>query len=117
MKPHKSVVFVVFLGLLLFAFAIGIAQDPANSNQKKQPASCCATPDSCPMKEPGAAAEAEGCCCCQSESCDQHEKNHAGDGCCSDSCDMKAKREDKQAPGEATCCKAKQQAKTKQKTR
>jgi hypothetical protein len=117
MKPQKSVVLLVFLGLLLFAFAIGIAQDPQKSTNKKQIECCCAA-ESCPMSQSGE-SEAN---CCQNMSCDMKhdgEKKHDDNSCCcgSDSCDMKSANAHKQHAGGAVCCKAKHDKKSKSKTR
>lgn len=69
MKPRKITVLVMLLGLLLLAFAAGVAQTPSQGDQKKKAEACCAM---------------ESCCCSKGDSCKMHKKaNHA------DSCDMK----------------------------
>jgi len=88
----------MLLGLLLLAFAAGVAQTPAQGDQKKKAEACCAmdscccSGDSCQMKEDGAKAD-----CCKGDSCKMKKKdmNHADDheccSCCADSCDMDMK--------------------------
>lgn len=133
MKPRKSTILIVLLGLMLVAFAAGMAQSTTPSEQKKQSEtcrdmdSCCCKGDSCPMKEEGAAsADAkDGCCCCSGDSCDmkmkEDMKHHSTEheGCCSgDSCDMKMKHDMKSHPNEGACCNMKHKdtkSKTKQK--
>ena len=99
MKSRKTTILVMLLGLLLFAFAAGVAQTPSQGEQKKKAEACCAmdscccSGDSCQMKEDGAKAD-----CCKGDSCKMKKKdmNHADDheccSCCADSCamDMKA---------------------------
>ena len=103
MKPRKITVLVMLLGLLLLAFAAGVAQTPAQGDQKKKAEACCCSGDSCSMKED---AKAD---CCKGDSCKMHKKdmNHADDheccSCCADSCDMKHDMKDHKAD----CCKAK----------
>jgi hypothetical protein len=130
MKPRKITILVMLLGLLLLAFAAGVAQTPAQGDQKQKAEaycamdSCCCSGDSCSMKEDGAAttdtAKAD---CCKGDSCKMKKKdmNHADDheccSCCADSCDMDMKadgtmkhdmkdmKHDKSHKGD--CCKAK----------
>jgi len=100
MKPHKKTILVMLLGLLLLAFAAGMAQTPSQGDQKKADACCCsgaANPD-----------------CCKDDSCKMKKKdmNHADDheccGCCADSCDMDMKDMKHDMKGhKADCCKAK----------
>ena len=104
MKPRKTTMLVMLLGLLLLAFASGVAQTPAQGDQKPKADACCAmdsccccSGDSCPMKEDGATAEAARTDCCKGDSCKMKKKdmNHTGDheccGCCADSCEMDMK--------------------------
>ena len=104
MKPRKITILVMLLGLLLLAFAAGVAQTPSQGDQKTKAEACCAmdtcccSGDSCSMKEGGAAttdtAKAD---CCKGDSCKMKKKdmNHADDheccSCCADSCDMDMK--------------------------
>lgn len=121
MKPHKKTVLIMLLGLLLIAFAVGIAQTPAQGDQKKVEAccameTCCCNGGSCPMKEGATDAEAKDAgCCCHGDSCEMKSKdaqNHANHaGCCEDSCQMKHDSKKHGAKGE--CCKVKNKAKTK----
>ena len=131
MKPRKTTILVMLLGLLLFAFAAGMAQTPSQGDQKpKADACCCCSGDSCPMKEDGATTTtaAAGTTakpdCCKGDSCKMKKKdmNHADDheccGCCADSCemdmkadgtmkhDMKDMKHDMKGH-KADCCKAK----------
>ena len=97
MKSRKTTILVMLLGLLLLAFAVGVAQTPAQGDQKKKAEACCAmdscccSGDSCQMKED---AKAD---CCKGDSCKMKKKdmNHADDheccGCCAESCDMDLK--------------------------
>ena len=75
MKPRKNTVLILLLALLLTAFAVGMAQTPAQGDQEKSKA-CCSM---------------ESCCCC-GDSCEmkKHDmKNHSKGECC------KAKNKDK----------------------
>ena len=97
MKPRKYITLIMLLGLLLLAFAAGMAQTPAQGDQKKKAESCCAMESgccndgSCPMKKEGeSSTEAkDSCCACCEESCDmakhdanmKHDKDHKGDCC------------------------------------
>jgi hypothetical protein len=97
MKIRKNIVLILLFGLLLVAFASGMAQTPAQGDQKKKAEaccsmeSCCCKDDSCPMKEEGAA------------------KADAKDGCCGsgDSCEMKAKHDLKDHGAKGDCCNMK----------
>ena len=106
MKPRKTTILVMLLGLLLFAFAAGVAQTPSQGDQKPKADACCAmdscrccSGDSCPMKQDGATAKADGAKadCCKGDSCKMKKKdmNHTGDheccGCWADSCEMDMK--------------------------
>jgi hypothetical protein len=112
MKFRKNTILILLFGLLLMAFASGMAQTPAQGDQKKKAdaccsmESCCCNGDSCPMKKEGATnAEAKDDCC-------------SGDSCCGDSCDMKAKHDTKNHGAEGDCCNMKHKnakAKAKQK--
>lgn len=128
MKPRKKAVLIMLLGLLLFAFAAGMAQSPAQGDQKKTEAccsmeSCCCNGGSCPMKEGASSADAKDAdCCCNGDSCDMKAKdgqNHADHpSCCENSCKMKhdTKNHDaKNHDARGECCKIKNKAKAKQK--
>jgi len=103
MKPRKNTILIMLLGLLLFAFSAGIAQTPAQGDQKKKAEaccsmdSCCCNDGSCPMKEEGATEAKEGSCCS------------------GDSCDMKMKHDTKNHGAKDSCCNAKHKDKTKAK--
>ena len=119
MKPRKNTVLIMLLGLLLFAFAAGMAQSPAPSDQKKAEAccsmeSCCCNGGSCPIHDGANSADAKKDCCCKGDSCEM--KNHSSKehpACCADSCDMK--HEGKHDAKGGDCCKIKTKAKEKQK--
>ena len=104
MKPRKNTILVMLLGLLLFAFAVGMAQTPSQGDQKKKAEACCSMES-----------------CCNDESCDMKKDGTAQtegkDSCCSDSCDMKdhdAKmKHDKD--GKHECCNTKNKDKAKNK--
>ena len=70
MKSRKQTILIMLLGLLLVAFAVAMAQTPAQGDQKKKAEACCAM---------------ESCCCCSGDSCDtnmKHDmKDHKGDCC------------------------------------
>ena len=84
MKPHKSTILIVLVGLLLVAFVAVMAQQtpgqtPQTGEQNKAEAccamdSCCCKDGSCSMKHDGSATgEAkEGCC---GDSCKLHHAN------------------------------------------
>jgi hypothetical protein len=109
MKPRKITILVMLLGLLLLAFAVGVAQTPSQGDQNKKPDACCAmdscccSGDSCSLKQDGSATTdakpdvAARPDCCKGDSCKMHKKdmNHADGheccGCCADSCDMDMK--------------------------
>jgi len=110
MRPHRSIVLIALVALLLTVFVAVMAQtpaqDPAKSADKK--AECCCKDDSCPMmKKEGTTASADvttagadmkhDCC---GDSCDMKKEGTtagadtakaSGDvkhDCCGDSCDM-----------------------------
>ena|SRR5918993_1939583 len=91
MKPRKNTILIMLLGLLLVAFAVGIAQTPAQGDQKKKAEACCAMEScccndgSCPMKEDGTPS-AEGCC--SKHEAKHDKKNHDAKGSC---CNVKHK--------------------------
>ena len=98
MKPRKRTILVMLLGLLLLAFAAGVAQTPSQGDQKKKTESCCSmesccSDDSCEMKKEGDA------------------NSEAKHDCCGDSCDMKMKHDMKDHKSD--CCKMKQKDKDK----
>ena len=137
MKPRKRTILVMLFGLLLLAFAAGVAQTPSQGDQKKKADACCAmdsccccSGDSCPMKQDGTTpttATADTAAkpdCCKGDSCKMKKKdmNHADDheccGCCADSCDMDMKADGTMKHDmknmkhdmkdhKADCCKAK----------
>jgi hypothetical protein len=131
MKPNKSILLVLLVGLLLALFAVAMAQNKSQSPTKSEASCCsmdpcCCNSDSCPMKDGATASDAkDGCCCCSGDSCDMkaHDKmkNHAeGSGCCccsGDSCDMKDHENMKNhASGKECCCDGKHKdSKAKQK--
>lgn len=116
MKPRKTTLLIALIALILAAFAVGMAQGPTQTDQKKKAESCCA----------------EGAKCCAEGSCKEHEnkegenkdgakKEHAD--CCGDSCELDdarsgdtAKAKHKHGEG-GECCKAKQKEKSKPKTK
>lgn len=118
MKPHKSTILIVLLGLLLAVFAIGVAQSSSQTDQAKRSEaspsmdSCCCKGGSCPMKKGASATDTkDGCCCCSGSSCDM-KMNHSmekpagetGDSCCGgDSCDVKMKEKMKNHTGAEAC--------------
>jgi len=100
MKPNKSILLVLSMGLLFAIFAVAMAQSTSQNTQAKKSDTSCCKSDSCPMKDVGAAKDAkDGCCCCSGDSCDMkaHDnmKNHAsGQECC---CDEKHETKQKAA--------------------
>ena len=103
MKSRKITILIMLLGLLLVAFAAGIAQTPSQGDQKNKSEtccsmdSCCCKDGSCPMKEDGTAA------------------TDAKDGCCGsgESCDMKMKHDMKAHGKKSDCCNIKNKDKNK----
>ena len=95
MKSRKNLILAMLLGLLLFASAAGMAQTPAQGDQKEKPHACCSMDTccckdgSCPMKQDGTAnAEAKECSCCTGDSCEMKAKDDAKKESC---CNMKHK--------------------------
>lgn len=131
MKRNRGPIWALLIMIVLAVFAIAVAQDPNQSNQKKQDGaascsmdSCCCKGDSCPLEKEGAAtAKNEHDCCGGDDSCDM-KKNHADSSACccgSESCDMKAKESMKNHKSDGECCcdmkmKHKEQSKSGQKT-
>ena len=124
MKPNKSILPVLVMGLLFAIFAVAMAQSTSQNPQAKKSDTSCCKGDSCPMKDAAAAKNGkDGCCCCSGDSCDMkaHDnmKNHAQDsaGCCccgGDSCDMKTHENMKNhASGQECCCDEKHRTKQK----
>ena len=113
MKPRKTTLLIALIALILAAFAVGMAQGPTQTDQKKKAESCCAE-GACKEGENGAK---EGDCCKHGDA----KKEHAD--CCGDSCEMDAKgggdtAKAKHKHGEGgECCKAKQKEKSKPKTK
>ena len=132
MRPHKSTILIMLLGLLLVAFAAVMAQQTPQTTEQKKPAdasmeSCCKG-ESCSMKKEGAeTGEAKEDCC--GDSCKLHHENAKNnnnnenakpdtakhdtakhEGCCGESCDMsKHEGHDKKThKADGSCCKAKQ---------
>jgi hypothetical protein len=100
----------MLLGLLLSAYTAGVAQTPAQGDQKPKADACCAmesccccSGDSCPLKTDGAATTAAADAtaakpdCCSGDSCKlkkkemNHPDGHECCGCCADSCEMDMK--------------------------
>ena len=97
MKPRKNTVLILLLALLLTAFAVSMAQTPAQGDQEKGKV-CCAMET----------------CCCSGDSCEMKDKDGKDHkGCCGDSCQMK--KHDSKNHGTKDCCKAKHKDKAKQK--
>ena len=110
MRPRNITILVMLVGLLLVAFAAGIAQTPAQGDQKKKAESCCAmesccTGDSCSMKEEGTTSTGN-------DNSADAKKEHS---CCGESCDMKMKHDAKNHDKKHDCCKMKQKDKAKDK--
>ena len=106
MNSRKNTILILLLGLLLVAFAVSVAQTPAQGDQKEKAEaccsmeSCCCNSGSCPMKDSGAEAKAEGkeCCCCSGDSCDIKAKDDTKKGSC---CNMKHKHSKSKAKQKA----------------
>ena len=72
MKPNKSILLVLLVGLSLAIFAVSAAQSTSqNAQAKKSETSCCSMDscgckaDSCPMKDGATAKDArDGCHAC-----------------------------------------------------
>jgi len=97
MKPNKSILLVLLVGLLLAIFAVSMAQSTSQNAQAKKGETSCCSMDSC---------------CCKGDSCpmkDSATAKDAKDGCCSgDSCDMNTHENMKShASGQECCCDAK----------
>ena len=126
MKLRKQTALLMLIGLLLIAFAVAMAQTPAQGDQKKKSEACCSMETcccnggSCPLNEEGATgADAKDAhCCCSGDSCEmktgENAKNHSDHPCCNDSCDMK-KHDAKSHDGKGDCCNIKNKAKNKTK--
>jgi hypothetical protein len=116
MKSPKQTILIMLFGLLLFAFAAAMAQDPpAQGDQKKVESccsmeSCCCNDGSCPMKKEGkttsADAEAKHDDCCSGDSCDMSKHDAMMKHDANMKHDMK---------GHKDCCKMKQKDKAKDK--
>lgn len=120
MKSRKSAL-LMLVGLLLVAFAVAMAQTPAQGDQKKNGEACCAmetcccNSGSCPLKQEGATADTAEGCCCSGDSCQMATGKDAKDhSCCNESCDMK-KHDGKHHEGKADCCNIKSKTKHKAK--
>ena len=108
MKPRKQTILIMLLGLLLFAFAAAMAQNPTQGDQKKPAESCCSmesccSGDSCDMKakdDMKSQADDQSCCACCGDSCDMSKH------------DATMKHDTK---GHKDCCNMKQKDKTKTK--
>lgn len=142
MKPHKSTILIMLLGLLLVAFVAVMAQQTPQGGEQKKPAeaccameSCCCKGDSCALKQEGAetAEGKEGCC---GDSCKLHHSDAANNpetaknsnpenakhdpaahaGCCVESCNMvkHEKHDGKTHSPDGSCCKMKQKDAKKQ---
>ena len=103
MNPRKITILVMLLGLLLVAVAAGVAQTPAQGDQKEKAHACCSMETccckdgSCPMKEDGTAnTEAKECSCCTGDTCEMKAKDDTQDGTKNDACcNMKHKHKAK----------------------
>ena len=102
MKPRKNLILTMLLGLMLVASAAGIAQTPAQGDQKEKAHACCSMDTccckdgSCPMKEDGTAnAEGKECSCCTGDSCEMKAKDDTANGTKKDCCNMKHKHKAK----------------------
>jgi len=89
MKPHRSFVLAVLIGMVLVAVAVSFAQTTGpQTNQKKQGDSCCAMES----------------CCCHGDSCAMKTGEKTDASCCGDSCVMKKKHDANHASKESCCC-------------
>jgi hypothetical protein len=93
MKTRKNFILAMLLGLTLGASAMGMAQTPAQGDQKEKTHACCSMDTcckdgSCPMKEDGTAGgEAKECSCCTGDSCQMKAKDDtAKDGTKKEAC-------------------------------
>jgi hypothetical protein len=133
MKPHKHML-VMLIGLMLVAFAAGMAQTTPQGDQKKKAEACCSMDSCCckgesspVMKEDGATGAEAKHSCCGGDSCEIAEggemKSHVDHkGCCGgdESCEMKdmkhdakmmkpdSKKHDMKNHDGKSCCKMKQ---------
>ena len=72
MKPRKNLILTMLLGLTLVASAAGMAQTPAQGDQKEKTHACCSM---------------DTCCCCTGDSCEMKAKDGtANDGTKKDAC-------------------------------
>jgi hypothetical protein len=109
MKTRKNFILAMLLGLTLTASAMGMAQTPAQGDQKERTHACCAMDTcykdgSCPMKEDGTASgEAKECSCCTGDSCQMKAKDDtAKDGTKKEACcNMKHKHTKEKAKQKA----------------
>jgi hypothetical protein len=109
MKTRKNFILAMLLGLTLTASAMGMAQRPAQGDQKEKTHACCAMDTcckdgSCPMKEDGTASgEAKECSCCTGDSCEMKAKDDtAKDGTKKEACcNMKHKHTKEKAKQKA----------------
>jgi hypothetical protein len=110
MKPRKNLILAIVLGLTLVASATGMAQTPAQGDQKEKTHACCSLDTcsckdgSCPMKNDGTAnGEAKECSCCTGDSCEMKAKDDtAKDGTKKESCcNMKHKHTKEKAKPKA----------------
>ena len=105
MKPRKITILVMLLGLLLLAFAVGVAQTPSQGDQKKKTESCCAMEsccngESCEMKKDGTANSEGKESCCDGESCNmkmKHDAKKHDKDAKADCCNIKNKKSKKSA--------------------
>ena len=72
MKPRKNFILTMLLGLMLAASATGMAQTPAQGDQKEKTHACCSMDT----------------CCCNGDSCEMKAKDSAKKDTC---CNMKQK--------------------------
>jgi len=87
MKPRKNFILTMLLGLTLVASATGMAQTPAQGDQKEKTHACCSMDT----------------CCCNGDSCEMKAKNDtAKDGTKKESgCNMKHKNTKEKAKQKA----------------
>ena len=60
MKPRKNLILTMLLALTLVASVTGMAQTPAQGDQKEKTHACCSM---------------DTCCCCNGDSCDMKTKD------------------------------------------
>jgi hypothetical protein len=88
MKPRKNLILTMLLALTLAASVTGMAQTPAQGDQKEKTHACCSM---------------DTCCCCNGDSCEMKTKDEmAKDGTKKESCcNMKHKHPKEKAKQKA----------------